>query len=153
MTKNDKQDYRLRVPEETYEFIPKSLLFGDNMDQFFFFMSLGFRYNHREVLPKGKKKDMVLEYRLKADPEKEYLMYILMLYHYNKKYFENENSGSDKVDNFKIILDKETRYTIAEEYAYGGMIELINLNKVSSLEDKNIIEREILRYLKKIDNE
>lgn len=152
MTKN-KSDYRLRVPDETYELIPESLLFGDNMDQFFFFMSLGFRYNLREPLPKSKKKDMVLEYRIKGDPERENLLYVLTLYHYNKDYFENESGVSDEENNFKIILDKDTRYTIAEEYAYGGMLKLIQLNKNSSLEDKNIIEREILRYLKKIDNE
>lgn len=146
---------RLFVNEELYNQLDLSLLSEDHMLQFFFFMSLGFKENKRKTSIKGstKKKIMIIEYRL--EKEHKALLTTLALNEVNKEYFKNksENSGEGKFKMISFEDDKDEIYKIAEEYANGGMEYFKKLYDKAPLSDEKLIEREIQRYLKKINLE
>ena len=150
---------RVFIDMENRDFAAESnLLPSDRMEQFFVLMAVGFKERRKEPLESGITNEMFLTHQRlgrfnESIDEKKSLIYALALYDKNMKYFEDKKRGLEPNEKFVNVEDEKEMYKIAEQYANGGAYYLRELEESTSLYEKNVLEKEIKRYLRKITKE
>lgn len=133
----------------------RHLLPIDRLEQFFIFMSLGFKEGRKVNVASGnQRQEMFLtHHRLTSLNDKHSLIYALALYDKNRIYFDAKKRGIDCDEKFVNLEDEKEMYSIAEKYANGGAYYFRELELNSSLDEKNLLEKEIKKYVRKINKE